>query len=56
MLEIGVFPEVYGDLRLDRMFFTPIASRIAPLILGDVGICGELMFTLSYVEEFSQLR
>ncbi|VVB63760.1 Alcohol acetyltransferase [uncultured archaeon] len=45
------FPEYYGDLRLDRMFFIPGASEFAPLILGGVGINGKLVFSLNYMEE-----
>jgi NRPS condensation-like uncharacterized protein len=43
------FPGTYGDLRLDRMFFTPPANRDAPLILGGVGVSGRLTFSLNYV-------
>jgi NRPS condensation-like uncharacterized protein len=43
------FPETYGDLRLERMFFTPPANRDAPLILGGVGVSGRLTFSLNYV-------
>ena len=44
------YPETYGNLRLDRMFFIPGASEFAPLILGGVGINGKLVFSLNYIE------
>ena len=48
------YPETYGDLRLDRMFFIPGASGFAPLILGGVGLNGKLVFSLNYVEEVGE--
>lgn len=45
------YPENYGNLRLDRMFFIPGASRTAPLVLGGVGQCGKMVFSLNYVTE-----
>ena len=45
------YPEIYGDLRLDRMFFIVGASEFTPLILGGVGLNGKLVFSLNYVEE-----
>jgi NRPS condensation-like uncharacterized protein len=43
--------ETYGDLRLDRMFFIPGASRYVPLILGGVGQSGRLVFSMNYITE-----
>ncbi|VVB65116.1 Uncharacterised protein [uncultured archaeon] len=45
------YPETYGNLRLDRMFFIVGASRFTPLILGGVGLNGKLVFSLNYVEK-----
>ncbi len=45
------YPETYGNLRLDRMFFIPGASRAVPLILGGVGLSGRMVFSLNYVTE-----
>ena len=45
------YPEMYGNLRLDRMFFIPGASEFIPLILGGVGINGKLVFSLNYIEK-----
>ncbi|VVB72167.1 Alcohol acetyltransferase [uncultured archaeon] len=44
------FPQAYGDLRLDRMFFAPPASETIPIILGGVGIGGCLTLCLVYLE------
>jgi NRPS condensation-like uncharacterized protein len=44
------FPQTYGDVRLDRMFFAPPASETIPLILGGVGVGGCLTFSLVYLE------
>jgi NRPS condensation-like uncharacterized protein len=43
------YPETYGNLRIDRMFFIVGASRFTPLILGGVGLNGKLVFSLNYV-------
>ena len=45
------FPEIYGNLKLDRMFFLPPASLFTPLMLGGIGIGGRLAFTLNYIEQ-----
>lgn len=45
------YPETYGNLRIDRMFFIVGASEFTPLILGGVGINGKLVFSLNYVEK-----
>jgi NRPS condensation-like uncharacterized protein len=45
------YPETYGDLRLDRMFFIVDSRGFTPLILGGVGLNGKLVLSLNYVEE-----
>lgn len=45
------YPETYGGLRLDRMFFVPPAANLVPLILGGIGINGRLAFSLNYIEQ-----
>ena len=45
------FPETYGDLRLDHMFFVPPAIIFTPLILGGIGVSGRLAFSLNYIEQ-----
>lgn len=50
------FPEKYGNLVLDRMYFAPPASEIIPLILGGIGACGRLTFTLVYLENAEKDR
>ena len=45
------YPETYGNLRLDRMFFILGSRGFTPLILGGVGLNGKLVFSLNYVEE-----
>jgi len=45
------FPEVYGNLRLDRLFLIPSAGEDIPLIIGGVGVCGRLTFSLNYLEQ-----
>lgn len=47
------FPEVYGKLRLDRLFLIPSAGEEIPLIIGGVSICGRLSFSLNYLEQNS---
>ena len=47
------FPEIYGGLKLDRMFFVPPAIIFTPLILGGIGIGGRLVFSLNYIEQVS---
>jgi NRPS condensation-like uncharacterized protein len=48
------YPETYGGLRLDRMFFVPPAANLVPLILGGIGINGKLAFTLNYVKDMKE--
>lgn len=48
------YPETYGDLRLDRMFFVPPAVRLVSLILGGIGFNGNLAFTLNYVKDMKE--
>jgi hypothetical protein len=45
------FSEVYGNLRLDRLFLIPSAGEDIPLIIGGVGVCGRLTFSLNYLEQ-----
>ena len=44
------FPEDYGTLRLDRMFFVAPASEAFPLFIAGVSINDRLAFSLNYVE------
>jgi len=48
------YPESYGDLKLDRMFFLPAAPGSVPnthqMILGSVSISGKLTLSLNYIE------
>jgi len=46
------FPETYGNLRLERMFWAP-STGPNPLMLGGVGISGTTTFTLNYIEDTS---
>jgi NRPS condensation-like uncharacterized protein len=46
------FPEKYGALRLERMFFAPVAGP-SPLLLGGVGVSGTATFTWDRVEDVS---
>lgn len=46
------FPETYGTLRLERMFWAPSAGP-NPLMLGGVGVSGTTTFTLNYIEDTS---
>jgi len=48
------YPENYGNLQLDRMYFIPGASSFTPLILGGVGLKGKMVFSLNYVEELGE--
>lgn len=43
-------PEVYGKLRLDRMFAVAPASIAFPLFLAGISVCGRLTFSLNYIE------
>lgn len=42
------YPETYGNLRLDRLFFATGASRDIPLLPAGIGFNGKLAFTLNY--------
>ncbi len=44
------FPEAYGSLRLDRIFFVAPASEAFPLFIAGVSINDRLTFSLNYVE------
>jgi len=48
------YSETYGNLRLDRMFFTPGATRGLPLILGGIGFNGKLTFTINYAKDMKE--
>lgn len=48
------FPEIYNDLRLDRIFFAPPANESVPLILGGVGVSGRLAFSMIYLEKIGE--
>lgn len=45
------YPEIYGNLRLDRLFLIPSAGEDIPLILGGAGVCGRVTFSLNYLEQ-----
>ncbi|MDD4876587.1 MAG: hypothetical protein PHQ86_05630 [Dehalococcoidales bacterium] len=45
------FPEHYGDIGLERMFFVPGAGPDCPLIIGVITTSGRLTLTLNYMEE-----
>jgi NRPS condensation-like uncharacterized protein len=45
------YPEVYGSLRLDRMYFLPPAIIFTPLMLGGIGVNGRLAFSINYIEQ-----
>lgn len=44
------FPEAYGGLRIDRMFFVAPASEAFPLFIAGVSVNDRLAFSLNYVE------
>ena len=44
------FPEAYGSLRLDRMFFVAPASEAFPLFITGVSVNDRLAFSLNFVE------
>lgn len=44
------YPENYGNLKLDRMFFTPSGADV-PILLGGIGFNGKIAFTLNYVND-----
>ncbi|HWQ20147.1 MAG TPA: condensation domain-containing protein [Methanotrichaceae archaeon] len=43
-------PEIYGKLRLDRMFAVAPASKAFPLFLAGISVSGRLTFSLNYIE------
>jgi hypothetical protein len=49
------YPESYGDLKLNRMFFLPAAPGSVPnalqMILGCVSVSGRLTLSLNYIED-----
>ena len=44
------FPEVYGSLKFDRIFFVAPASNAFPLFIAGGSINNRLAFSLNYVE------
>jgi len=44
------FPEAYGSLRIDRMFFVAPASEAFPLFIAGVSVNDRLAFSLNFVE------
>lgn len=48
------YPETYGNLRLDRLFFTPAAGRGLPLLPAGIGFNGKLAFTLNYAKDIKE--
>lgn len=48
------YPETYGDLRLDRLFFTPGPSRGIPMLPAGIGFNGKLTFTLNYAKDMKE--
>lgn len=40
----------YGNLRLNKMYFTPSASHAVPLLLGIVGVAGITAITLNFLD------
>ncbi len=44
------FPELYGNLRVDRIFFVAPASEAFPLFIAGVSINDCMAFSLNYVE------
>ncbi|MFB3765072.1 MAG: condensation domain-containing protein [Methanotrichaceae archaeon] len=48
------YPVTYGNLKLDRMFFTPGASKDIPLLPAGIGLNGKLEFTLNYAKDMKE--
>jgi NRPS condensation-like uncharacterized protein len=48
------YPETYGNLKLDRMFFSPGAGRGLPLLPAGIGFNGKLAFTLNYAKDMKE--
>jgi len=48
------FPEAYGSLRLDRMFFVAPASEAFPLFIAGVSVNDRLAFSLNFVERVGE--
>lgn len=48
------FPETYGSLRIDRMFFVAPASEAFPLFIAGVSVNDRLAFTLNYIERVGE--
>ncbi len=48
------FPESFGNIKLEKMFFTPSASEAIPLQLGAAGVSGTLTLTINYIDDLEQ--
>ena len=48
------YPETYGNLKLERMFFSPGAGRGLPLLPAGIGFNGKLAFTLNYAKDMKE--
>ncbi len=44
-------PDVYGDMRIDKMYFAPSTDERFPLVIGALTVGGKLVVTLNYVNE-----
>jgi NRPS condensation-like uncharacterized protein len=47
------FPEFFGEVQLEKMFFTPSASETIPLQLAAVGVSGSLTLTINYIDDLN---
>ena len=45
------FPERYGEIELERMYFAPATGPDYPLVIGVITTSGRLTLTLNYMEE-----
>lgn len=45
------FPQRYGEIELERMYFTPATAPDYPLVIGVITTSGRLTLTLNYMEE-----
>ncbi|OPY23825.1 MAG: acyltransferase PapA5 [Methanobacterium sp. PtaU1.Bin242] len=43
-------PEIYGDLKIEKMIFIPVISDSIPLNLGGISIGNNMVFSMSYAE------
>ncbi|HOI41004.1 MAG TPA: condensation domain-containing protein [Methanobacterium sp.] len=44
-------PDVYGDIKVEKMYFAPSTDERFPLVIGALTAGGKLVVTLNYVEE-----